>query len=313
MPSLRPLPRKLQWLALPLLASIAGSLFAWAHSSTSGDYRIVHNLTYTPPGWPQALAGDLYLPTRTGPIPVLLVVHGGSWKSGDRDGWDVAPIARHLAAHGYAAFSVDYRLAPTWLYPAPLDDLQLAVSWLRAHAGEYHLDADAVGAWGYSAGAHLVSMLGTKDNAQLHLRAVVAGGTPADLTRWPDSPVVKEFLGKNARENLALSAAASPINHIDANTPPFFLYHGAWDTLVEPEQAKLMADALRAQGVSEELYYLSGFGHILTAIIPGEALDKGTAFLDAHLMPATPLSTTSTTSTAASVAPDSALTHAVSN
>lgn len=277
------------WLALSVLVFFAASVFTWAHGNTDYDYRVQRGLVYTPPGWPQALAGDLYLPEHAGPIPVVLVVHGGSWKSGDRGGWDVAPIARHLAAHGYAAFSVDYRLAPAWHYPAPVEDLDQAVAWLRAHAADYHLDADDMSAWGYSAGAHLVGMLGTKENSTLHLRAVVAGGTPADLTRWPDSPIVKEFLGHNAREDFALAAEASPVNHVDADTPPFFLYHGAWDHLVDPEQPQLMEKALAAHGVPAELYYLSGFGHILTAILPGEALDRGTAFLDAHMAAATPL------------------------
>lgn len=283
MPSRPSRPATRHWLALSLLAAVAGSMFAWAHGSATYDYRIARGLVYTPPGWPQALAGDLYLPARPGNIPVVLVVHGGSWKSGERDGWDAAPIARHLAAHGYAAFSVDYRLAPAWRYPAPLDDLQQAVDWLRAHAADYHLDPDNVAAWGYSAGAHLAGMLGTKDNARLHLRAVVAGGIPADLTRWPDSPIVKEFLGSNAREDLALSTEASPVSHVDAHTPPFFLYHGAWDRLVEPVQAQLMVDALTARGIAADLYYLRGFGHILTAVMPGAALDRGTGFLDAHM------------------------------
>jgi acetyl esterase/lipase len=280
LPSLPALPWR--WLALlPLLLALS-----WAWGGASHDYRIVRGLVYTPPGWPQALAGDLYLPERRDAAPVVLVVHGGSWSSGSRTSLDATRIARHLAAQGYAAFSVDYRLAPAALYPAPLEDLPLAVAWLRAHAAEYRLDGDALGAWGYSAGAHLVALLGTQANAQLRLRAVVAGGIPADLTRWPDSPLVKKFLGRNAREDFALSAAASPINHIDDRTAPFFLYHGARDSLVEPEQPRLFAAALRTRGIPVELYYRRYAGHLLTAALPGKALDKGTAFLAAHLLTA---------------------------
>lgn len=268
--------------AVSLMVAIALGLSATAGAEPH-DYRVVRDHVYTPPGWPALLAGDLYLPERTGLRPVVLVVHGGSWKGGDRASFDAVRIARYLAASGYAAFSVDYRLAPETLYPAPLEDLPQAVAWLRANAATYRLDPDAVGAWGYSAGAHLVAMLGTKGNAPLRLRAVVAGGLPADLTAWPDSPAVKTFLGKSPRDDGALAAEASPINHISTSSAPFFLYHGATDTLVEPDQAKRFSEALAAQGVAVEVHYLRHFGHLLTALFPGKAMAKGVAFLDTHL------------------------------
>lgn len=255
----------------------------------AGDYRVLEDLRYTPPDWPAPLAGDLYLPEHSGPRPVVLVVHGGSWKSGDRASFDATRIARPLAARGFAVFSVDYRLAPAARFPAPLADLQQAIAWLRANAATYRLDPDAVGAWGYSAGAHLVAMLGTTAGASLRLRAVVTGGLPADLTAWPDSGAVRTFLGKSAREDRELSAAASPINHITAATPPFFLYHGAIDTLVEPEQTQRFATALAARGVTVDTLYLRHFGHVLTAVFPGKALEHGAAFLDRHLAVPSPL------------------------
>lgn len=269
---------------------IAGIFFAPApaRAAPSHDYRIIEDLRYTPPGWPATLAGDLYLPERGGQLPVVLVVHGGSWKGGDRTSFDATRIAKHLAMQGYAAFSVDYRLAPDALYPAPLDDLQQAVAWLRANAAPYRLDPESVSAWGYSAGAHLVAMLGTKGNDVARLRAVVAGGTPADLAAWPDSAAVRTFLGKSAREDRELAAAASPINHISASSAPFFLYHGATDTLVEPDQAKRFAEALAARGVPVEVLYLRHFGHLLTALFPGKAMAGGVAFLEeARMTPVT--------------------------
>lgn len=273
-----------KWNRLGLtLVVIALTAFPPARAAASYDYRIARDLRYTPPGWPVPLSGDLYLPKRAGPLPVVLVVHGGSWKSGTRSSFDAVRIARHLATRGYAAFSVDYRLAPEVRFPVPLADLQEAVAWLRANAASYELDPNAVGAWGYSAGAHLVAMLGTQSNAALQLRAVVAGGIPADLTRWPDSPAVKVFLGKSGREDLELSAGASPLRHIGAHTAPFFLYHGASDRLVEPEQTKDFAAALTAHNIAVEVHYLPHFGHLLTAAFPGKVLDKGVTFLAAHM------------------------------
>ncbi|HET8731339.1 MAG TPA: alpha/beta hydrolase [Moraxellaceae bacterium] len=275
--------RRWHWLAMMIIAVASAVALAIAEGSSRYAYRVVRNQVYTPSSWPQALAGDLYLPDRPGPLPVVLVVHGGSWRSGDRESVDATRIARSLAERGFVAFSVDYRLAPAYHYPAPVDDLEQAVAWLRNNASRYDLDADEVTAWGYSAGAHLVAMLGTRDNERVHLRAVVAGGVPADLTQWPNSPIVKEFLGHNAAEDAPLARDASPVSHVGPQSAPFFLYHGAWDRMVEPAQAQRFAAALSASGQKTDVYYLSGLGHLLTAVFPGAALDRGVTFLDAHV------------------------------
>lgn len=271
--------------ALPLLV-LALALLLPAVAAAGERVRVERGLVYTPAGWPVTLRGDLYLPAGAGPHPVVLVVHGGSWRSGSRTAIDATRIARHLVRQGFAAFAVDYRLAPAHRYPAPLEDLAQAVAWLRARAATHGLAADAVAAWGYSAGGHLVAMLGTRDNAALGLRAVVAGGLPADLTRWPVSPPVRDFLGRHPGEDPALAAAASPVSHAGPGSAPFFLYHGARDRLVEPEQPRLLAQALAAHGVEVELDYLGGYGHVLAAVLPGRALARGVAFLRAQLEPA---------------------------
>lgn len=283
MEKLRTAPRRRHWLVMLLIAIASAIALTLAEGANHYPYRIVRDQVYTPAHWPETLAGDIYLPDKPGPLPVVLVVHGGSWRSGDRNSVDATRIARSLAERGFAAFSVDYRLAPAYHYPAPVDDLEQAVGWLRDNAARYNLDGSEVTAWGYSAGAHLVALLGTRDNAKLHLRAVVAGGVPADLTQWPTSPIVKEFLGHNAAEDVPLVRDASPVSHVGPTSAPFFLYHGAWDRMVEPEQSRRLAAALAATGQKPDVYYVSGLGHLLTAVFPGEALDRGVSFLDAHV------------------------------
>jgi acetyl esterase/lipase len=274
-----------QLFALALLAVCSVSATAW------GGYDSIKGITYTPASWPRPLQGDLYVPEGAGPFPVVIVVHGGSWQHGDRT--DMADICRDLARRGYAAFTVDYRLAPQYLYPAPVQDLHEALAWLHTHAAEHRLDAGRMGGWGYSAGAHLVALLATLDTGRpdplarpdLRLLAVVSGGTPSDLRKWPNSPIVATFLGSTPAQAPALAAEASPATHITPQSPPFFLYHGRKDTLVEPDQASDMAAALKSAGVPVEIYWKDYYGHILTYLFPGGALDAGLGFLDRHLKP----------------------------
>ncbi|MGH8491577.1 MAG: alpha/beta hydrolase fold domain-containing protein [Moraxellaceae bacterium] len=246
-------------------------------------YRVV-TTTYTPSAWPQALKGDLWLPTAvaSSPRPVVLLVHGGSWKSGGRG--DMSRIARALVLAGYAAFSIDYRLAPTFRHPAQLQDLQQAMRWLQAHAGAQGLDMQRTAAWGFSAGAHLVSLLAVQPSSDVPpLQVVVAGGTPADLRIYPDSPAVKALLGADLASAPALYAEASPLAHVRAGLPAFFLYHGTDDDLVIPDQARNMAASLEAKQVPVELFWQPGYGHIRSALFLGKSVPAALSFMAEHL------------------------------
>jgi len=247
-------------------------------------YHIVSTL-YTPAGWPQALKGDLYLPTEkpTAPLPVVLLVHGGSWQRGDRD--DMARIARALVLNGYAAFSIDYRLAPQFRHPAQLQDLQQAMRWLQANAEKNELDMKRVAAWGYSAGAHLVSLLAVQPAVEgmPSLQVVVAGGTPADLRIYPDSPAAKALLGVRPAEAPALYEEASPLAHVRPGLPAFFLYHGSKDDLVIPSQASNFAQALERDKVPVQVLWLQDYGHIRTALFLGKSVPAALQFLATYI------------------------------
>ena len=140
-------------------------------------------------GQPQKM--DLYFPGSGGPWPVFLYVHGGGWNKGDKAegaGW------RYLNEQGYLVVSVNYRLAAYNIkFPAMIEDVKCAVRSLRAHAGEYNLDPDHIGALGASAGGHLVALLGTSDRAagwelgeyldqSSRVQAVVAQAVFSDFT-----------------------------------------------------------------------------------------------------------------------------------
>ena len=103
------------------------------------------------------------LPTTTTPAPVVVFFHGGGWIGGSR-----AQVAQSLlreVPNGYAAASVDYRLAPTVQFPVPLEDAKTAVRWVKAHAAEYHLRADKVLAAGVSAGGHIAAMVARRPDS----------------------------------------------------------------------------------------------------------------------------------------------------
>lgn len=219
-------------------------------------------ITYTPAGWPQRLQADLFLPKDKdrAPFPVLLLIHGGAWHKGDRSSMEKA--GKLLAARGYAAMAIDYRLAPRFRYPAPVEDAQQALRWLAAHAGHYQLDMSRVGVWGYSAGAHLAALLAmqplTTDVPPL--RVVVAGSAPTDLRHSRQSSV-RAFLGATPEEQPTLYEEASPLARVRPGLPAFLLYYGSADTLVEPAQSERLAVALKEAGVTVRMLRLEGADH----------------------------------------------------
>ncbi|MEM6935801.1 MAG: alpha/beta hydrolase [Pseudomonadota bacterium] len=252
-------------------------------------YEVLKGEIYTPDDWPVELVADVYKPEGAGDgpsYPAVLVVHGGGWTR--RSPSDMDSIAKDLAKRGLVVINVAYRFAPQHRFPTQLEDLQQAMRWIVENHQTLGVDLDRIGAYGYSAGAHLVALLATVDRDDPltpawarelpKLKAVVAGGTPTDLRKWPNSQLVRGLIGAERDAALDTWAAASPITHVNGNEPPFFLYHGGLDKLVEPDQAKDMQAALAEAGVRTELFIKPLHGHV-SMFLFGAAVEQATRFL----------------------------------
>ena len=252
------------------------------------DARVTlqRDLCFTPADRPPLLA-DVYTPDLPGPLSAVLMIHGGAWAKGTRR--QTAALARRVARRGYVVVNTTYRLAPAALFPAQVLDVQQAVRWMRANAASLRIDPVRIGAWGYSAGAHLAAMLGAlRPGDRLHaedatVAAVVGGGIPADLRKFRGGTIVPQFLGEKWMQDSVVFRESSPAAYVAAGAPPVFLYHGSWDKLVPPDQAIDYQMALQAAGVPNELYLMHGFGHVTAYLFDGETTRRGADFLDRYL------------------------------
>jgi acetyl esterase/lipase len=207
---------------------------------------------------------DVYEPAAsdTGSHPAVLLIHGGSWSSMDKG--TLRSMGNFLARFGFVAFAVDYRLlqGTNNRWPAQLDDVQRAVRWVRAHAVQYHVNPDHLGAFGHSAGAQLAALLGmedTRDNADAALakyssrvQAVVDVSGPTDFTTHTDPQALAflaNFLGADYRTHPDVWRDASPVYHVAAADAPFLVVQGTQDTEVPMAQAQELVDKLQAAGV----------------------------------------------------------------
>ncbi len=272
------------WVALALAA--AGPLRGQepAAAPRSREIEYAH-----PAGAPLRL--DLRLPAGPGPHPVVLCIHGGGWRGGDRRR---VALLEELPARGIATASPDYRLSDTAPYPAAVEDCRAAVRWLRAHAREHGLDPDRIGAFGPSAGGHLALMLGTvaddpRETVSARVRAVASWFGPADLTRVPSrgDGAAAAFLGASREERPDLWREASPVTHVSADDPPALLVHGDRDSTVPIGHSEAMLAALRGAGVEARLLRVRGAGHGFQGESPDPGIEEirrfTMAFLERHL------------------------------
>jgi acetyl esterase/lipase len=239
---------------------------------------------------------DAFLPARaaSGRSAVLLI-HGGGWQAGDKASLD--PEAQRLAALGYDAFSINYRLAPAHPYPAAVDDVQAAVQWLRGptQAQRFGLDPHRIGAVGSSAGAHLAGMLATLGHGPLdrgaRVLAAVSWSGPMDFVDFPAVALTAQqqaavrndigtFLGCLPAACPTTAKAASPITQVDGTDAPMLLVNSDAE-LVPVDQAQRMAAALQAAGVREELVVLHG--HLHAAAYASQVWDQTVTFLGHEL------------------------------
>ncbi|HWD55377.1 MAG TPA: alpha/beta hydrolase [Acidimicrobiales bacterium] len=217
-----------------------------------------------------------------GPAPAAVYVHGGSWVSGNYStgGFLIDMIGPELAQKGFVVVSLDYRLGPKAKWPDQIVDVKCAIRYLRANALQLNIDPNAIGAWGQSAGGHLVGLLGTAGpsagwdigayaDESSGVDAVVDMAGPSDLLTLGNqgdslgvAATFVSLLGPIPRKQVGTDLrAASPVTYIANGDPPFLLMHSTDDEIVYPQQSNEMAWDLEANSVPHQLVIVDGGGH----------------------------------------------------
>jgi len=255
----------------------------------------VRDQVYCQAGGKPRLA-DLYLPSLgAGKAPVIVWVHGGGWRFGDRH---LAPdLSRFIAERGFAIGSFDYRLSDEAVFPAPVEDTRTMVRWIRSVGATYNLDTEHIGLWGSSAGTHLAACAALSDESQFlgdehagfssNVQAVLGGYGPTDFSRidadripvesqrvdvesvsvpnllpasHPDS-FESRFLGTSVGSSPAEVTLANPVTYVRSGAPPFLILHGLHDPLMPWQQSLILFEALRDAECDATLLVMERLGH----------------------------------------------------
>ncbi|MFD5715009.1 alpha/beta hydrolase fold domain-containing protein [Streptomyces pharetrae] len=264
--------------------------------------RLLRGAVYAVPEGSRPLEADLWLPAEpSGPLPVVVFVHGGAWRTGLRDDpgpryrhWSPGPFTRLVRA-GFAVVCPDYRLSGEAPFPAPLDDLHSALAWLHTRSAELGLDTGRTVLWGESAGGHLAALTALTAPAgprTATVRGCAVWYAPSDLTRLAeDHPAgAHDPADASSFEALLIGAAltaaperaraASPVSRVTATAPPFLVQHGTADTIVPFAQGERLVRALREAGGRAEFRPVEGGGHLWVGLSDEEVENCFSATLD---------------------------------
>ncbi len=220
-------------------------------------------------------------------VPLVVFIHGGGWKNGDKRGGTTKPESKMCLQLGFATASLDYRLVPKAIFPAQVEDCKLAIRYLRKNADKLGFDPDRIGIYGSSAGGHLVSILGTANDddglegpglegTSSGVKCVVDYFGPTDLTDMGKGynnlggiQTLKDFLGCLPTDCQDVAAKASPVTYVDKGDPPILIQHGADDNLVPYDQGVRLAKKYFENGNNCALIKVKNAGHGFAPIKKG--------------------------------------------
>ena len=224
---------------------------------------------------------DLYSPAKADKqVPGLIFIHGGGWKSGDRQ--DYRCYTTYFAQQGYVTATVGYRFVKEAPLPACIEDVKCAVRWMRENAVQLKVNPDKIAVIGGSAGGHLALMAGysakvpelegTAGHAGVSsaVAAVVDLYGPSDFT-LPETRInstVVNGMKKTYAEAPELYRLTSPLTHVSAQSPPTLIFQGTLDSIVPVAQSDLLAEKLKTCGVPYWYACLDGYPHTMDILKP---------------------------------------------
>ncbi len=278
----RTLVRSRRVLRRLLAVGLAGALGSATLALADEKTLVIRDVPYGE-GDGVTLRLDVYRSSDAHRDPVLVLVHGGSWRRRSKDVWST--LAPRYAEAGYVVFAIDYRLAPPGgdaRFPEPVDDVVMAVEWAREHAAVYGGHPDRIALAGSSAGAHLALLAAGSD--QTRPEAVVVFSPPVklkglhrgDILRGP----IENFLGCAPDVCPITYRQASGTRAVDEKTPPTLVAFSSGELIPRHQPMELVRELLAAGRPFARLE-LGGTLHGMP--VAERTFEETLGFLDVHL------------------------------
>ena len=219
---------------------------------------------------------DLFIPGSNSNGHCIFFIHGGGWNGGKRSDWH--DTAEYFCMKGFVCAAADYRLVPEWRFPSQIQDIRLAMSFLKSNAVRYGFSSGAIAVAGSSAGGHLAALLSTIDEDdslgycdEMEIRdtkpnAAMCFCPITKVCTWDNCSegIIKmmyNFIGSTENEAPDLYRQASPIEQIKGNEPPFLFIHEDKDDTIPLWHSVTMHEKLLEKNISSRLEILPGVNH----------------------------------------------------
>lgn len=214
------------------------------------------------------LTFDYYSAGTETKAPCIIVIHGGSWAAGDSK--QLPDLNHYLANKGYNVAAINYRLAPQYQYPAPVEDTRDAINYLASHAEELNIDTSNFILLGRSAGGQIALMTGYTLNNK-NIKGVISFYAPADMewgakiktNHWVlnTDKVLGDYVGGSVYDFPDKYKACSAPQFVSETTPPTLTIHGKIDAMVAFEHSIRLQKKLNDFNVKNYLLDLPGATH----------------------------------------------------
>jgi acetyl esterase/lipase len=239
---------------------------------------------------------DIFRPqTQQGPVPGLLFLPGGGWRTADR-GPLKERYGMRMAERGMVCVAGSYRVMDEAPWPAQMQDVKATIRWMRAHHERLGIDPAAIVVGGKSAGGHLALLAagahdveafdpnGAEPAVSTEVAAVIGVAPVSDLSQWAYLPRMEPLFGKNPSADVV--RAASPLSYVRSTYPPTLLIHGTADETVPHAMTWRMYEALERAGVPVDLQLYAGQDHFFDREpLYSEAVAHAMAFFMARFAP----------------------------
>lgn len=201
-------------------------------AGVKADYDVVYATLKDTPYGNRNLYLDIFRPEKPGRYPVLMMIHGGGWRSGSKE--MEHPIAQFVASHGYVTIPVEYRMVLESKYPNAVYDIKAAVRWIKANADKYFIDTTKIAIEGNSAGGQLATLVGmtngvrlfegnegvTTTSSNVHAVVDIDGVVDFMAPRSLNLPTYPDWLGGSFLEKPAVWKEASPAFWVNKSSVP---------------------------------------------------------------------------------------------
>ena len=284
-------------IAACLLASATSSALAQAPQFSATHKDVAYDDTHA------AQKLDVYLSESEEPMPAMIYIHGGGWRTGSKNqvpGWLMSAVREGWLS----VVSVEYRFTDVAPHPAQVNDCLRAIQFVRHNGAKWNIDSQRIGVTGGSAGGHLSLWVALHDDAadadsndpvERHSSRVACAVSFAGPTDWSllgelehKHPAFRQLLGYEpgtpADEMEAKAKRdVSPISFASKDDPPVMQVHGDKDVVVPLKHARNMNKRLKSVGVKTELVVIEGANHGVSRAGP-QVAERANTFVREQLL-----------------------------